>query len=178
MKNGYTIGSPDGKGDYKMWFDFTSELADCASQQGRTDKDVIFRCYNGEMFPYHKWDGSKWILIELAKIKDGLTENIINMLKVLGYQLKSKSHDDLILFFTHKDWRYGISIGVRVVGIDFIDNEDHDVRMAFTFSHDIIDVSTKEFGWSDKSNFSKYEKEILEIKKLIENKPEKIITLN
>lgn len=178
VKNGYAIGTFDKKGGYKIWFNNTFELADCVSQRGKTDKDVIFRCHNGEMLPYHKWDGAKWVSIELVEIKENLVKNIINTLKILNYQLKSKSHDDLILFFTHTDWRYGISIGVRIVGIDFIDNKDHDVKMAFTFSHNIIDVSTKEFGWNDKSKFSKYENEVLEIKRLIENKPKKIITLN
>lgn len=180
MKNGYAIGSPNKEG-YRIWSKPTFELADCTSQQGKTNKDIIFRCYNGELFPYHKWNGSKWIPIELAKIKNGLVSNIINTLKVLNYQLKSKSHDDLILFFTHKDWRYGISIGVRVVGIDFIDNKNHDVRMAFTFSHGIIDISTKEFGWNDKMKFFEYEKEILGVKRLIENQkkePKRIITLS
>ena len=53
--------------------------------------------------------------------------------------------------------------------------------MAFTFSHGIIDISTKEFGWNDRSKFSKYEKEILDVKRLVENKSKelkKIITLN
>ena len=169
MKNGYAIGSPDEKGGYKIWFDITSELAHCVSQQGKTEKDVIFRCYNGELFPYHKWDGSKWVSVGLTKIKDSLIKNIVNTFTILDYHLRSKAHDDLILFFTHKDQ---ISIGVRVVGIDFINNEKHDVRMAFTFSHGIIDVSTKEFGWDDKMKFSEYEKEILDVKRLIENQKE------
>jgi len=181
MKNGYAIGTPDEKGGYGMWFGTTPELSDCVSQQGKTEKDVIFHSHNGEMYPYHRWDGSKWVSIELDKIKENLVGNIVNVLKVLNYQLKSKSHDDLILFFTHKDRRYGISVGVRVIGIDFIDNEKHDVRMAFTFSHGIIDISTKEFGWNDRSKFSKYEKEILDVKRFVENKSKelkKIITLN
>ena len=179
MKNGYAIGSPNEKGGYGIWF--MSGLTDCISQKGKKDGDVIFHSYDKEMIPYYKWDGSKWVSIELAKIKDNLIRNIINTLKVLNYQLKSKSHDDLILFFTHKDWKYGVSIGVRVIGIDFIDNEEHDVRMAFTFSHSIINVSTKEFRWNDKMKFSEYEKEILGVKRLIENRKEeskRIITLH
>ena len=143
MKNEYTIGTPDEDGSYKMWFG-PCELTNCASQQGKS-KDIIFHRIDDRMVPHSKWNGSKWIAIDFAEIKDSLIENIIIMLKVFNYQLKSKSHDDLILFFTHKDWRYGISIGVRIVGMDFVGNEKHDVRMAFTFSHDIINISTKKF---------------------------------
>ncbi|MFX0184076.1 MAG: hypothetical protein ACFE95_13420 [Candidatus Hodarchaeota archaeon] len=177
--DGFCIGTPcGGKNDYGMWFGITPELASCVSQRGRTNKDVIFHCADGDLIPYNRWDGSEWILIELDKLKDNLIIAITNMLKILGYQLKSESSDRLILFFTHVDLRYGISIGVRIVGIDFIENKNHDVRMTFMFSYNIIDVSTKEFGWNDKSKFSKYEKELLEIKELIENKSKKIITLN